>query len=42
MQVLPGRSTKIAAVAEANKTARLVWAMMTSGERYRERSVAAV
>ena len=26
----------VAAVALANKTARMVWAIMTSGERYRE------
>jgi transposase len=26
----------VAAVALANKTARMVWALMTSGERYRE------
>jgi transposase len=30
------RTTKIAAVALANKTARMVWAIMVSGERYRE------
>jgi hypothetical protein len=29
------RSTKVAAVALANKTARIIWALMTSGERYR-------
>ena len=28
---------KVAAVALANKTARMIWALMTSGERYRER-----
>ena len=28
--------SKVAAVALANKTARMVWAIMTSGERYRE------
>lgn len=34
---LPARRTpKVAAVALANKTARMVWAIMTSGERYRE------
>jgi transposase len=27
---------KVAAVALANKTARTIWAMMISGERYRE------
>ena len=30
------RTTKIAAVALANKTARMIWAIMTSGEAYRE------
>jgi transposase len=35
------RTTKIAAVALANKTARIVWAIMTSGERYREPRVTA-
>ncbi|WP_158913272.1 IS110 family transposase [Caulobacter sp. S45] len=36
MQLLARRKPKVAAVALANKTARMVWAMMTSGERYRE------
>ena len=36
LQLLARRATKVAAVALANKTARTVWAMMTSGERYRE------
>ena len=36
------RSTKVAAVALANKTARIIWALMTSGERYREPTVAAM
>ena len=35
------RSAKVAAVALANKTARTVWALMTSGERYREPTLAA-
>jgi len=30
----PG-STKVAAIALANRTARTIWALMTSGERYR-------
>jgi transposase len=30
------RTTKVAAVALANKTARVIWAIMTNGERYRE------
>ncbi|MGY2996770.1 hypothetical protein ACVWWD_005577 [Mesorhizobium sp. URHB0026] len=29
-----------AAVALANKTARMVWALMTGGERYREPVIA--
>ena len=33
------RTTKIAAVALANKTARMIWAIMTSGEAYREPTV---
>lgn len=40
IQLLARRSTKVAAVALANKTARMVWALMTSGERYREPAVA--
>ena len=36
VQLLARRTTKIAAVALANKTARMIWAIMTSGERYRE------
>jgi transposase len=36
VQLLARRTTKVAAVALANKTARIVWAMMVSGERYRE------
>jgi transposase len=30
------RPARVAAVALANKTARTVWAMMTTGESYRE------
>ena len=41
VQLMQRRSTKVAAVALANKTARIVWALMTSGERYREPAVAA-
>jgi transposase len=37
--LLARRATKVAAVALANKTARMVWALMTSGERYREPEV---
>jgi transposase len=40
-QLLERRATKVAAVALANKTARMVWALMTSGERYREPAVIA-
>ena len=36
VQLMQRRSTKVAAVALANKTARIIWAMMMSGERYRE------
>lgn len=39
LQLLAKRATKVAAVALANKTARMVWALMTSGERYREPAV---
>jgi len=34
--LLARRPTKIAAIALANKIARMAWAMMTKGERYRE------
>lgn len=36
VQLMSRRTTKVAAVALANKTARMVWAVMTSGEQYRE------
>ncbi len=36
VQLLARRKTKVAAVALANKNARMIWAMMVSGERYRE------
>lgn len=36
VKLLARRPTKVAAVALANKNARMVWALMTSGERYRE------
>jgi transposase len=39
LQLPARRATKVAAVALANKTARMVWALMTSGERYREPTV---
>ena len=35
-QLLARKKAKVAAVALANKTARTCWAMMISGERYRE------
>ena len=34
--LLSRRPTKVAAVALANKFARMAWAMMSKGERYRE------
>lgn len=40
VQLLARRKAKVAAVALANKTARTIWAMMNSGERYREPQVA--
>jgi len=40
VQLLARRKAKVAAVALANKTARTIWAMMVSGERYREPQVA--
>ncbi len=36
IQLMQRRSAKVAAVALANKMARIIWALMTSGERYRE------
>jgi transposase len=30
------KPTKVAAIALANKIARMVWAMMVKGERYKE------
>ena len=41
VQLMQRRSTKVAAVALANKMARIIWALMTSGERYREPHVIA-
>jgi transposase len=38
VQLLARKTTKVAAIALANKTARIVWALMTSGERYHEPS----
>lgn len=39
VQLLARRKAKVAAVALANKNARMIWAMMASGERYREPTV---
>jgi len=41
VRLLSRRTPKIAAVAPANKMARMIWAMMVTGERYREPKVAA-
>ena len=41
VHLLARRTPKIAAVALANKMARMIWAMMMTGERYREPRVAA-
>ena len=35
-KLLERRPVKVAAIALANKLARMAWAMMSSGERYRE------
>jgi transposase len=35
MALLARRPTKVAAIALANKPARMAWAMMARGERYR-------
>lgn len=42
VQLMARRTTKIAAVALANKTARIVWALMVSGQAYREPELRAV
>lgn len=36
VQLMARRTTKVAAVALANKMARMIWAIMTSGQAYRE------
>jgi len=40
IRLMGRRPTRVAAVALANKTARTVWAMMTTGESYREPAAA--
>ena len=40
VQLLARRKAKVAAVALANRNARMIWAMMANGERYREPQVA--
>lgn len=40
-RLLERRAPKVAALALANKTARIVWAMMMNGERYRQPPVTA-
>ena len=39
-QLLARKPRKLAAVAPANKTARIVWAMMARGEAYRAKPLA--
>jgi len=41
LQLLARKPRKLAAVALANKTARIIWAMMSRGEVYRRQPVAA-
>jgi transposase len=36
VKLMARRPTRVAAAALANKTARMIWAIMTSGEKYRE------
>lgn len=41
LKLLGRKPRKLVAVALANKTARIIWAMLTSGEAYRPTSAAA-
>jgi hypothetical protein len=41
LQLLERRSRKVAAIALADKMARIIWAMMARGEAYRRQPVAA-
>jgi len=41
LQLLERRPRKVAAIALANKMARIIWAMMARGEAYRRQPVAA-
>jgi transposase len=41
LQLLERKPRKLAAVALANKMARIIWAMMARGEAYRRQPVAA-
>lgn len=41
MQLLERKKPKVAAVALANKNARIIWAMMATGEPYQEPELAA-
>ncbi len=40
-QLLERKKPKVAAIALANKNARIIWAMMATGEPYREPELAA-
>jgi transposase len=40
-QLLTRKKPKVAAVALANKNARIIWAMLATGEAYREPEMAA-
>ncbi|WP_413783112.1 IS110 family transposase [Novosphingobium resinovorum] len=40
VQLLARKNVKVAAVALANNNARMIWAMMTNGERYRDPQIA--